>query len=152
MTYMDQVINESQRIMPMGGALTKVCTEETELKGSDGLVCRVQPGTEIIIPISGLQRDPAYWDNPEVFDPERFAPDRKNNIEKFTYLPFGEGPRICVGMRMALLQIKACLATILRKYSVELSPRTQMPLKIVPGTVLPIPKGGLWVFFRRLQP
>ena len=144
MTYMDQVINESMRILPTLGFLSKVCTEETELRGSDGLVCRVERGMYIMISISGLQTDPRYWENPEEFDPDRFGPDRKHNIEKFTFLPFGEGPRMCVGMRMAQLQMKACLATFLRKYSIELSPKTQLPLKMISSTFLANAEGGLW--------
>ncbi|EFN68178.1 Probable cytochrome P450 6a13, partial [Camponotus floridanus] len=150
MTYMDQVLNESQRIIAAGAVLQKECTEECELRGSDGLICCVQPGTEILIPVQGLQEDPRYWKNPEVFDPERFSPENKHNIQKFTFLPFGEGPRMCVGMRMGLLQIKAGFVAILRKYSLELSPRTQVPLKMKVNTMLPAPKGGLWVFFRQL--
>jgi len=150
MTYMDQVFNETMRIMPAGALMKKRCTEEFELKGSDGVVCRVQPGMEILIPLQALHTDPQYWENPEEYDPERFNSDRKHNIERFTFLPFGEGPRICVGMRMAQLQIKAGLAMILRKYRMELSPRTQIPLKMILGTFLPSPKGGLWVYFRQL--
>ncbi|XP_020286743.1 cytochrome P450 9e2-like [Pseudomyrmex gracilis] len=151
MTYMDQVISESQRTIPALGFMTKICTEECELKGSDGLVCRVQPGTEILIPVHGLQEDPRYWENPQVFDPERFSPENKHNIEKFAFLPFGEGPRICVGMRMALLQIKACLATLLRKYSLELSPKTRVPLKISTSGFLTAAEGGLWAYIRPLE-
>ncbi|XP_018378336.1 PREDICTED: probable cytochrome P450 6a14 [Trachymyrmex cornetzi] len=150
MTYMDQVLNETLRLLPAGGVMKKRCTEEFELKGSDGVVCRVQPGMEILIPLQALHTDPQYWENTEKYDPERFNSDRKHNIEKFTFLPFGEGPRICVGMRMAQLQIKAGLAMILRKYRMELSPRTQIPLKIIIGTFLPTPEGGLWVYFRQL--
>ncbi|KYM95130.1 PREDICTED: cytochrome P450 9e2-like [Cyphomyrmex costatus] len=148
MTYMDQVINESMRVIPTLGFLNKVCTEETDLKGFDGLVCHVERGTHILIPISGLQEDPQYWEDPKKFDPDRFGPDRKHSIEKFTFLPFGEGPRICVGMRMAQLQIKACLATFLTKYSIELSPKTQLPLKFVASTFLALAEGGLWTIIR----
>ncbi|KYN27751.1 PREDICTED: cytochrome P450 9e2-like [Trachymyrmex cornetzi] len=148
MTYMDQVINESMRFVPILGILSKVCTDETELRGSDGLVYRVERGMHIIIPVSGLQEDPRYWENPKEFDPDRFGPDRKHNIEKFTFLPFGEGPRMCVGMRMAQLQIKACLATFLRKYSIELSPKTQLPLKMVSSIFLANAEGGLWSIIR----
>jgi len=150
MTYMDQVLNESQRILPAGAILLKQCTEECELRGSDGRVCHVEPGTEIVIPVHSLQEDSRYWENPEVFDPERFSPENKHNIEKYAFLPFGEGPRMCVGMRMALLQLKAGLAAILKKYSLEISPKTQVPLKMMPNTILPTPKGGLWVIFRQL--
>lgn len=150
MTYMDQVLNESQRTLPVAGFMTKLCTEKFELKGSDGLVCHVEPDTNIIIPVNALHKDPRYWKDPEEFDPERFSQENKHRIEKFTFLPFGEGPRICPGMRMALLQIKAGLATILRKYSLEFSPKTQIPLKMVPGTILATPKGGLWVYLQQL--
>ncbi|XP_011172186.2 probable cytochrome P450 6a13 [Solenopsis invicta] len=150
MTYMDQVFNESLRMIPAGVVSKKRCTEEFELKGSDGLVYRIEPGMEILIPIQALHTDPQYWENPEKYDPERFNPDRKHSIERFAYLPFGEGPRICVGMRMAQLQVKAGLTTILKKYRMELSPKTQVPLQMIPGAILQTPKGGLWVYLRQL--
>lgn len=150
MTYMDQVISESQRHYTSGGVMGKVCTEEFELKGSDGLCCRVKPGTKILISVFGLHRDPKHWPDANVYDPDRFAANRKAKIENFTFLPFGEGPRICVGMRMALLQVKACLATFIRKYSLELSPKTQEPLKMQPGSFLTAPIGGLWIYVRRI--
>ncbi|XP_012057976.1 PREDICTED: cytochrome P450 6j1-like [Atta cephalotes] len=149
MTYMDQVINETLRLIPAELLMKKRCTQEFELKGSDGVVCRVSPGMEIFIPVQALHKDPQYWENPKEYDPERFNSDRKQ-IDKFTFLPFGEGPRICVGMRMAQLQMKAGLAMIVRKYKLELSPKTQMPLKFIPGTILPTPKCGVWAYFRQL--
>ncbi|XP_011869802.1 PREDICTED: cytochrome P450 6a2-like [Vollenhovia emeryi] len=150
MTYMDQVFNETMRLIPAQMLMKKRCTEEIELRGSDGVVCRMRPGMEVLIPSPSLHNDPEYWENPKEYDPERFGPERKQNIKKFTYIPFGEGPRICVGMRMAQLQIKAGLAIILKRYSMEVSPRTQLPLKMIPGALLPSPKGGLWVYFKHL--
>lgn len=150
MTYMDQVFNETMRLLPAGVLMKKRCTEEFELKGSDGVVYRMKPGMEIMIPVQALHKDPQYWENPEEYNPERFNPDRKHNIERFAFLPFGEGQRICVGMRMAQLQIKAGLAMILSKYSLEVSPKTQLPLKMIPGAILPAPKGGLWIYLRHL--
>lgn len=67
-----------------------------------------------------------------------------------TFLPFGEGPRICVGMRVAMLQMKACLASLLRNYKLELSPRTQVPLKILPNHFLAEVNGGIWVYITKL--
>ncbi|KYQ47713.1 Cytochrome P450 6j1 [Trachymyrmex zeteki] len=149
MTYMDQVINETMRMIPGTLLMKKRCTEEFELKGSDGVVCRVPLGMEILIPVQALHKDPQYWENPEEYDPERFNSDKKSNINRFTFLPYGEGPRICVGIRMAQLQMKAGLAMIVRKYKMELSPKTQMPLKLIPGTDIPTP-GALWAYFRHL--
>ncbi|XP_014476305.1 PREDICTED: cytochrome P450 6a2-like [Dinoponera quadriceps] len=150
LTYMDQVISESQRHYTSGGAMGKVCTEEFELKGSDGLRCRVKPGTKIIISVFGLHKDPKYWPDADVYDPERFAANRRAEIKKFTFLPFGEGPRACVGMRMALLQVKACLATFIRKYTLKISPKTQEPLRMQPGSFLTAPIGGIWTYVTRV--
>ena len=150
MTYMNQVISESQRCHAIGGFMNKMCTEDFELQGSDGLTYRMKPGMNVIIPITGLQYDPKYWTDPEVFDPERFNDERKQTIEKMTFLPFGEGPRICVGMRLAMLQMKACLATLLSNYKLELSPRTQVPLKISPTHLMMEVDGGLWVYISKL--
>ncbi|KYM95132.1 PREDICTED: cytochrome P450 6j1-like [Cyphomyrmex costatus] len=149
MTYMDQVFNETLRLLPGGFVMKKRCTEEFELKGSDGVACRVSHGMEILIPVPAFHKDPQYWENPEKYDPERFNSEKKHSIDRFTFLPFGEGPRICVGMRMARLQMKAGLAMILRKYKLELSLKTRIPLKMISNTV-PVPKGGLWAYFRQL--
>ncbi|XP_076683508.1 cytochrome P450 9e2-like [Andrena cerasifolii] len=150
MKYMDQVMNESQRCFSAFGTMSKRCTAEFELEGSDGLRCRVKPGTEIAIPVWSLHHDPEHWPDPEVFDPDRFSEDRKQDIQKMTFLPFGEGPRMCVGMRMALLQLKACLASLLNNYRLELSPKTQLPLKLSPAYFLSAPVGGLWVYISKL--
>ncbi|KAK1131286.1 hypothetical protein K0M31_017573 [Melipona bicolor] len=150
MTYMNQVISESQRLHSAVGFVQKTCTEEFELQGSDGLTYRIKPGMEVNISIFGLHTDPRYWVNPDVFDPERFNDERKQTIEKMTFLPFGDGPRICVGMRMALLQMKACLATLLSNYKLELSPRTQLPLKMSPHYFMSEPLGGNWMYISKL--
>ncbi|XP_033302114.1 probable cytochrome P450 28d1 [Bombus bifarius] len=150
MTYMNQVISESQRCHAALGFMHKVCTEEFELQGSDGLTYRAKPGTDIFLSVHGLHNDPNYWVDPEVFDPERFSDERKQTIEKMVYLPFGEGPRICVGMRMGLLQVKACFATLLRNYKLELSPKMQLPLKMSPHYFLTHPHGGAWVYISKL--
>ena len=150
MTYMNQVISESQRCHAAICYMHKVCTEESELQGSDGLTYRVKPGTDIFISVHGLHSDPTYWIDPEVFDPERFNEERKQTIEKMTFLPFGEGPRICVGMRMAMLQMKACLANLLRNYKLELSPKTHIPLKISANHILSEVPDGIWVYISKL--
>ncbi|XP_076675607.1 putative cytochrome P450 28d1 [Andrena cerasifolii] len=150
MKYMDQVMSESQRCIATVGVLRKECTEECQLQGSDGLSYRVKPGTRILIPIKLLHADPEYWPDPQVFDPDRFSEERKNEIKKMTFLPFGEGPRMCVGMRMALLQIKSCLASLLNNYKLELSAKTQLPLQMFPSISLTVPVGGIWVNISKL--
>ncbi|KAK0166843.1 hypothetical protein PV327_004323 [Microctonus hyperodae] len=130
MKYMDQVIKESMRLTPTIPYLAKICTKEFKLVGSDGLECTVYPGTEIIISTIGLHRDPTFWENPDVFDPERFSDDKRRNYHKFIYLPFGSGPKSCVGMRIAIMQMKAALATLLKNYSIEVDEKTKEPVGI----------------------
>lgn len=73
----------------------------------------IPKNTTVIIPVSLLQRDPDNWPNPDKFDPERFSPENKQNINPYKYQPFGYGPRICVGMRFALIEMKFTLARLL---------------------------------------
>ncbi|XP_017893576.1 probable cytochrome P450 6a21 [Ceratina calcarata] len=150
MTYLDQVISESQRCYSTVSILNKVCTEDCTLEGSDGLKCRVKAGTEIVIPVYGMHKDPRYWSDPETFDPDRFSEERKHEIQKMAFLPFGEGMRKCVGTRMALLQVKACLATLVKSYKLELSPKTKLPLKLVHFIFLSEAESGLWVYISKL--
>nr|KAF7387640.1 hypothetical protein H0235_018362 [Vespula pensylvanica] len=150
MTYLEQVISESQRMHTLLDIMGRMCTNSIQLKGNDGLTCTVEPGTKIILPIHSLQRDPKYWTNPEAFDPDRWTEERKSAITKYAFLPFGEGPRICVGLRMALLQVKAAIATLLMKYRIERNPRTTYPVKIGLLGVLSTPTDGLWVYLKRL--
>ncbi|XP_014476303.1 PREDICTED: cytochrome P450 6B1-like [Dinoponera quadriceps] len=151
MTYIDQVINESQRLYPILPCMGKICTEEFELKSSDELSCCINPGTEIFVNVYEIHRNSNYWHNPDVFDPNRFSSDRKTEIEKYTFLPFGEGPKTCVAMRMAMLQTKANLAMIMKNYTLELSLKPpKEPLKFMQGNIVLQPIGGLWVHLKPL--
>ena len=151
MTYFDQVLNESMRLNHVVGAIAKVCTKEIQLEGSDGLSCKVKPGNLAVISTFGLQMDPKYWPEPEKFDPDRFSEEQKEGRHKFTFIPFGEGPRICVGMRMSNLMIKIAITTILKDYSLEVSPKTPLPLKKDEGSFMTAFERGLWVFLKPLK-
>ncbi|XP_058805367.1 cytochrome P450 6k1-like [Phymastichus coffea] len=150
MTYLDQVISESMRVIPAAGTLIKCCTKEITLTGADGVSCHLVPGNPVFIPIIGLHRDEKYWPNPEVFDPDRFSPENQIHINKYAYLPFGEGPRMCVGMRFALMLIKQTTATLITKFAVEHSPKTKVPLEIDPSSFLIAFKAGLWARFKNI--
>ncbi|XP_046628190.1 uncharacterized protein LOC124309017 [Neodiprion virginianus] len=150
MVYMDRVINESARLYPAFGALFKRCTNDTELVGSDGITCQVSTGTSIVIPVAALHMDPEYWPKPEEFNPERFTEENKQRRHKFVHLPFGEGPRICPGQRVAVFIVKAAVATIIQKYRFDLSSRNKIPIQLNPNYFLTTAVGGLWVKFTPL--
>lgn len=105
----------------------------------------IDPGTSIIIPVYALHNDPKYYPEPERFLPERFLPEQIGSasfIER-PYMPFGEGPRNCIGMRMGKLQSMVGLVVLLQKYDYELAGSTKMPLVIDPKTFFLAPIGGI---------
>jgi cytochrome P450 len=95
-----------------------------------------------------LHRNPSYWENPEAFDPDRFLPERSAARSRFAYLPFGDGPRICIGKGFAMMEAKIVLAMMAGAFRFEragehaveldpgitLRPKNGMPLSIVPRT------------------
>ncbi|PHQ38095.1 hypothetical protein DJ69_13415 [Halorubrum persicum] len=76
-------------------------------------------GTTLVLPQCAVHRDPRWWDDPETFRPERFASNA--GWPEYAYFPFGGGPRHCIGMRFARMEMKTVLATILSEYTFELS-------------------------------
>ena len=76
-------------------------------------------GTEIVVPVAGIHKDPDFWESPEDFNPERFSSQNKGKIKSGTYLPFGSGPRHCLGMNYARLHIKITITHILRNYELH---------------------------------
>lgn len=97
MKYLDMVISETLRKWPGAVSLDRMCTKDFVFE-ADGKRIEIKRGQTIIIPVVGLHHDPQYFPNPEKFDPERFSSENKDNITPFTYMPFGEGPRICIGV------------------------------------------------------
>ncbi|XP_013198940.2 cytochrome P450 6B5-like [Amyelois transitella] len=112
MEYLDKVFNESLRIFPPIGFLTRKCVRDTVLPVGN---IKVAKGTKMYTAVYELHHDSRYHENPEMFDPERNLTDQKSE----TYLPFGKGGRICIGARYAKLQAKAALAHVLRSFDIK---------------------------------
>lgn len=91
-------------------------------------------------------RDPRNYPDPEIFEPNRFTEDERRNRQKAIYLPFGEGPRMCTGIKFALAQTKAALMTIVRDYKISLSPQ-QKPFVMDIRAFLYQARDGLLVNF-----
>lgn len=87
------------RKYPVTMIYSKLCTNTTEFPHPNPKEkpLKIEKGTSIVIPVYALQNDEKYYPNPKKFDPDRFLPENKESIPKFTYMPFGDGPRICIG-------------------------------------------------------
>lgn len=150
LTYTEQVFYETLRIDPAIPVLTKICTKSCQLRGNDGLVCQVEPGNIAVISLYGLHADKKYWTNPEKFDPDRFNPNQVGDGLKFVFLPFGEGPRICVGRKLAMIELKVAIIQILRNYCLEISDKTVFPIKR-DTSFSTYPESGLWIKVKSLR-
>ncbi|KAJ1520474.1 hypothetical protein ONE63_003600 [Megalurothrips usitatus] len=121
MTYMEQVLQETMRMYPAASNIPRVVTEAYTLpfSGPDGKPAVLEKGTPVLVPNYAIHHDPEYYPDPYRFDPERFTEEAKQSRPHYSYMPFGEGPRICIGMRFAMMQMKAGLTAILRTYRVS---------------------------------
>ncbi|XP_075970234.1 cytochrome P450 6B6-like [Anticarsia gemmatalis] len=140
MTLLSLAFKEATRKFPSVGTLHRVCARRYTIPE---LGITLDPGVRIIIPVQAIQNDEKYFDNPSQFKPERFA-DTSVERNKYCYLPFGEGPRMCMGARLGEMQSLAGLAALLHKFSVEPSESTKRELQVNPlsNTVQSV-KGGL---------
>ncbi|XP_071448733.1 probable cytochrome P450 6a17 [Hetaerina americana] len=160
MHYMDCVIAETQRKYPPAPVLFRECTKEWTIPsaqetGSDASEWKpetrdgghvVEVGTKVHIPVPGLHYDPEYFEDPDRFDPERFTEEGRKKWPQFAYLPFGEGPRICIGMRFGSMQTKAGLAALLSKFEFRRSAKaSEGTLVLDKMAFFPSVKGGLWL-------
>ncbi|NWI60453.1 C340 protein, partial [Calyptomena viridis] len=123
MEYLDMVVNESIRLYPAGGRIERVCKKTVELNG-----VTIPKGMVVMIPAFVLHRDPEYWPEPDEFRPERFSKENKEGFDPYTFLPFGAGPRNCIGMRFALLVMKVAVVVVLQNFSFRTCEDTPIPL------------------------
>jgi cytochrome P450 len=109
-----QVLKEALRLCPPGPTGTRMATRDVEVAGF-----RVEAGTMLAFGRMSVQRDPSLWDNPLKFDPDRFSPKRAEGRDRWQYVPFGGGPRSCVGEHFAMLEATLALATIVRRAKIH---------------------------------
>jgi len=110
----ERVIDEALRLYPPVYMFFREATRDVELKGY-----HIPEGTTLVLSQWAVHRDPAWWDDPKAFRPNRFAGDADH--PEYAYFPFGGGPRHCIGMRFARMEMKTVLATIISEYTFELA-------------------------------
>ncbi|MGL4309155.1 MAG: cytochrome P450 [Paracoccaceae bacterium] len=133
--YIRMIVDETLRLYPPAAFLSRTARAHDILCGRE-----IRPGDTVLLPIYALHRNHGLWPDPDRFDPERFADPR--TVDRFAYLPFGEGPRICIGASFALQEAVIVLATLLSRFRFS-SVAGQEPR---PELILTLrPSGGVWL-------
>ncbi|XP_028416651.1 cytochrome P450 3A16-like [Dendronephthya gigantea] len=119
MEYLTAVVNESLRLRPSAPVYRRQVIQEDNILGY-----KIPAGSMVVIPLYALHRKPEYWSDPETFNPERFLePNMQNNPNhRYAFMPFSSGPRICIGYRFALMEIKVVLSALIRRFSFLMIP------------------------------
>jgi cytochrome P450 len=124
-----RVLHEALRLCPPASGTPRMLTKDVAVDGY-----RLEAGTMAAVSFYAMHRDPALWDRPMTFDPDRFLPERSQGRSRWQYLPFGGGPRSCIGDHFAMLEATLALATIIRGARIE-SLKDDFPLA-TPFTVV----------------
>lgn len=131
MKFLDQVISESLRYWPPVGGTNRECNKDYTIDLGNGRNLLIKSGEQVFIPVSSIHRDPKFFANPNTFDPHRFDDDKKSLIIPGSYMPFGAGPRVCIGSRFALMEAKLLIFTILSKFTIEVCDKTPKKLEFI---------------------
>ncbi|XP_017791301.1 PREDICTED: probable cytochrome P450 6a14 [Habropoda laboriosa] len=140
MPCLDAVFKETLRKYP---PVTVIMRKNSEPYTFEDVNITIPKNTRIFIPVYGIHRDPEIYPNPDVFDIDRFKEDAVATRHPMHYLPFGDGPRNCIGARFAIFQTKIGLIKILRNYKLDVCEQTQIPFINEPRTFTLAPKHGL---------
>jgi cytochrome P450 len=142
--YLQMTLMEAQRLYPPAWAIGRKALQDFEVSGF-----RIPAGTNVVVSQWVLHRDPQFYPDPERFDPERWREESagRRTLPKFVYLPFGAGPRACVGASLALTESALVLATLMQRFRFSLA--SAEPVKAFPSVTLR-PKRGLRLRVERL--
>ncbi|XP_055549578.1 cytochrome P450 6a2-like [Wyeomyia smithii] len=147
MGYLDQCINETLRKHPPVAILERNADKDYRVPGSDLIIPK---GRKVMIPTYAMHHDPDHFPNPEHYDPERFSPAEVAKRDPYCFLPFGEGPRICIGMRFGQIQARVGLASLLRRFRFSVCDRTQIPVQYSRTNFILGPANGVWLNVEKL--
>ena len=136
LTFTRAVLDETMRLYPPAPMLNRECHEETEIHGR-----KIEPGDTFLLCNYVMHRTERLWDNPNAFDPDRFIRQPELKAKGAPYMPFGAGPRICVGMAFAIMEAVMALGTLARDYDIQIAdhcyPRPLMTVTLRPEGGVP---------------
>ncbi|XP_011302432.1 cytochrome P450 6k1 [Fopius arisanus] len=145
--YMDAVISEVLRFYPPLPYLDREASYDYKIPGSDVIL---KKGTPVLIPMLGFHFDEDYFPDPFRFNPDNFSEENKKARKPGVYMPFGDGPHTCIGLRLGLIQAKLGIITMLSKYEISPCKETLIPMRLNPKAVIVTPDGGVHLTVRKL--
>lgn len=143
--YMDMIVSETLRRWPPISGIDRQVTKPYRMENADGTIVDLTIDDVVWFAIYGIHTDPAYWPEPNKFDPERFNEENRRNIKACTYLPFGNGQRSCIAQRFALMVAKTLYYFILNEFQIEKCDKTPDPLVLKANTINMMADGGFWI-------
>ncbi|KAM7343841.1 putative cytochrome P450 6a21 [Cochliomyia hominivorax] len=146
--YLEQVIKETLRKYPVIPIITRLALNDYKVPGHPKYV--IKKGMPVIIPIYGYHHDPNFYPEPEKFKPERFDSNNGDPKDSLQWLPFGEGPRNCIGLRFGFMQTRVALAYLLRHFKFSICEKTEIPLVLDKTSVLLAAKNGIHLKVERI--
>ena len=119
--YTEMIVREAIRLFPPAPLFARQPTEDVTVGEWE-----IPKGSLVVVSTYALQRDPRFFSEPELFNPDRFAPGWEERIPRFAYLPFGGGPRVCIGNGFAMMEARLVLATVAQRCKLSLEPNTEI--------------------------
>lgn len=139
--YTRAVMEEAMRLYPPAVAVIRKVKEDTPLQGR-----RIPKNAVVVINIRNIHRHPTLWERPDEFDPTRFLPERRGAIPRLAFMPFGAGPRVCIGNHLALTEGQLILAQIAQRFDLQLVPGHRVEERLA---VTLRPRHGLPMILKR---
>ncbi|XP_070066619.1 uncharacterized protein Cyp6a2 [Drosophila virilis] len=149
MRYLDQIISETLRLYTIVPFLERKALNDYVVPGHPKYA--IEKGTQVIIPAAAYHRDEDLYPDPEKFDPERFSAEQVAARDSVEWLPFGDGPRNCVGMRFGQMQTRIGLAQLIRNFKFSVCDKTDIPLIYDPKSFVLGTIGGIYLRVERVQ-
>jgi cytochrome P450 len=147
--YTDMVLKETLRLYPPASGVTRQAIEDVQIGGYT-----VKKDVMISVSSFAMHRSPRYFENPDAFDPERFSKENESKIPRYAYLPFGGGPRVCIGNMFAIMEARLILAAVVQRYDLTLEagqdvtmqqlltirPKNGIRMKLKARQTIPVPE------------
>ncbi|KAL7046236.1 hypothetical protein ACKWTF_002519 [Chironomus riparius] len=148
MDVLERCINESLRKFPPAASLIRTVTKDYNVPNSN---ITLQKGSSVFISVYGIHHDPEIYENPEAFNPDRFLQEKIKQRHLMSFLPFGQGNRICIGERFGYIETKVGLATLLSKFIFEPSSKTKTPIEFSKKNMILTTDGGMFLKIKKIQ-